>query len=50
MIYYVYYNGKYIAMYKNLTSARDFIKRKGLRNDEDNLLQILDNQWNEYEL
>lgn len=50
MTYYVYYNGKYIASYKNLTSAQNFIKRKGLRNDEDNLLQILDNEWNEYEL
>ena len=50
MNYYVYYNGKYIAMYKTLAACRNFIARKGLKNDENNLLEILDSEWNEYEL
>ena len=50
MYYYVYYNCKYIAMYKSLAAAKNFIIRKGLKNDDDNVLCILDSEWNEYEL
>lgn len=50
MTYFVEYNAKYIAMYKSLKSAQNFIVRKGLKNDEDNILRIWDSEGNELEL
>ena len=41
--FYVEYNACYIAMYKSIRACLNFIKRRGLRNDEDNLLRIWDN-------
>lgn len=49
MFYYVEYNGKYIAMYKRLSSALKFIKRKNLKNDDLNLLYLIDNKGNFYD-
>ena len=42
-LFYVEYNGCYIAMYKSIRACLNFIKRRGLRDDEDNLLRIWDN-------
>lgn len=50
MTYFVEYNAKYIAMYKSLKSAQNFIDRKGLKNDESNVLRIWDREGNEYEV
>ena len=50
MTYFVEYNAKYIASYKSLKAAQNFIARKGLKNDEDNVLTIWDNEGNEYEV
>ena len=48
MTYFVSYNGKYIASRKSLKSAVDFIDAKGIHDDEDNLLEIVDQQGNYY--
>lgn len=48
MKYFVEYNAKYIAGYKTLKAAQNFIARKGLKNDDDNVLTIWDNKGNEY--
>ena len=48
MTYFVSYNGKYIASRKSLKSAVDFIDAKGVHDDEDNLLEIVDQQGNYY--
>lgn len=48
MKYFVEYNGKYIAEYKTLKGANDFITKKGLKNDDDNLLLIVDNEGGMY--
>lgn len=50
MFYFVYYNGAYIARYRTLKACQAFIIRKGLKNDENNLLQVLDSEWLEYPL
>lgn len=42
-LFYVEYNACYIAMYKSIRACLNFIKRRGLRDDEDNLLRIWDN-------
>lgn len=42
MTYFVSYNAKYIASRKSLKMAVKFIKTKGYKNDEDNLLYIVD--------
>lgn len=47
-MYYVDYNGKYIAEYKTLRGALNFIQRKDLRNDADNSLYLVDNNGNMY--
>lgn len=41
MKYFVEYNGKYIAEYKTLKGANNYIERRGLKNDDDNLLLII---------
>ena len=48
MTYFVSYNGKYIASKKSLNSAVDFIDAKGIHDDDDNLLEIVDQQGNYY--
>lgn len=50
MTYFVEYNAKYIAMYKTLKAAKNFIARKGLKDDECNILHIWDSEGNEHEL
>lgn len=42
-LFYVEYNACYIAMYKSIKACLNFIKRRRLRDDEDNLLRIWDN-------
>ena len=42
-LFYVEYNACYIAMYKSIRACLNFIKRRKLRDDEDNLLRIWDN-------
>lgn len=42
MKFFVSYNAKYIASRKSLKMAVKFIETKGLKNDEDNLLYIVD--------
>lgn len=48
-LFYVECNGCYIAMYKSLRACLNFIKRRGLRDDEDNLLRIWDNNGTIYD-
>ena len=50
MTFFVEYNAKYIASYKSLKAAQNFIARKGLKDDEWNLLRILNSEGNECEL
>lgn len=50
MTYFVEYNAKFIASYKTLKAAQNFIVRKGLKDDEWNLLRIWDSEGNEQEL
>lgn len=49
MKYFVDYNCKFIAMYKRIHNAMNFIKNKGLVNDYDNILRLLDENGNEYD-
>ena len=42
------YNGKYIAQYKRMNAALDYINRKGLQDDMDNTLRLVDDKGNEY--
>lgn len=46
--YYVEYNCKYIAIYKSVRACINFIHRKGLRDDADNMLNIVDSEGNMY--
>lgn len=46
--YYVEYNCKYIAIYKSVRACINFIDRKGLRDDADNMLNIVDSEGNMY--
>lgn len=48
-LFYVEYNGCFIAMYKSIRTCLNFIKRRGLRDDEDNLLRIWDNTGTIYD-
>ena len=48
MIYFVEYNGKFMAMYHSIKWALKFILRKGYRNDTYNLLRVFDKDGNEY--
>lgn len=42
------YNGKYIAQYKRMSAALNYINRKGLQDDLDNTLRLVDDKGNEY--
>ena len=42
------YNGKYIAQYKRMNAALNYINRKGLQDDLDNTLRLVDDKGNEY--
>ena len=42
------YNGKYIAPYKRMSAALGYIGRKGLQDDLDNTLSLVDDNGNEY--
>ena len=48
MYYFVDYNAKFVAMYKSVRACLNYIERKGLRNDSDNVLMIFDKNGNEY--
>lgn len=47
--YIVERNGKFIAMFKSLRNAQNYINRRGLKEDEFNTLAIVDESGNEYE-
>lgn len=42
------YNGKFIAQYKRMSAALAYINRKGLQDDMDNTLRLVDDKGNEY--
>lgn len=46
--YFVDYNGAYIAQYRTLRGALNYIARKGLRNDLDNVLDLVDSDGEMY--
>lgn len=46
--FYVDYNGKFIAMYKTLNGALRYIQRRGLKDDLDNSLYLVDNEGDMY--
>lgn len=46
--YFVGYNCAYIAMYRTLKGALNFIARKGLQDDLDNMLGIVDSDGEMY--
>lgn len=46
MTYFVEYNARYIASYKSLKAAENFIARKGLKSDENNVLTVWDSEGN----
>lgn len=48
MKYFVSYNCQFVAMYKSLKACLNYIQRKGLRDDDYNLLYIVDSEGNEY--
>lgn len=48
MYYFVDYNCKFIAMYKSVKACLNLIERKGLKDDYDNILRIVDEQGEEY--
>lgn len=48
MWYFVEYNCNYLAMYKSVRACLNFIDRKGLQDDLDNCLTIVDSEGNEY--
>lgn len=50
MTFFVEYNAKYIASYKSLKAAQNFIDRKCLKNDDANVLRIWDSEGYEHEL
>lgn len=47
--YFVWYNCKFIAMYKSLKRALGFILKRGLKDDYNNSLMIADNFGNMYD-
>lgn len=49
MTFYVSYNGKFIAMRKSLSAAMNVIARKGLKNDRNKLLYIIDADGDTYD-
>ncbi len=42
------YNGKFIAQYKRMSAALAYINRKGLQDDLDNTMRLVDDKGNEY--
>ena len=46
--FFVEYNAKFIAMYKSVKACLNFIKRKGLQDDDNNSLCIMDNNGDIY--
>lgn len=46
--FWVEYYGKYVADYKSVRACLNFIDRKGLQNDYDNTLQIVDSNGDVY--
>lgn len=49
MKYFVEYNAQYMAMYKSVKACLNLINRKGWKNDEDNMLRIVDENGDEYD-
>lgn len=41
MKFFVEYNGKYVAEYKSVKSCLNYIEKKNLKDDENNLLVII---------
>lgn len=48
MWYYVEYNGRLVKATKRIRPAVDFIHRKGLKNDSDNKLVLVDSHGDTY--
>lgn len=48
MKYFITYNGRFIASRTTIKSALSFIEKKGLKDDRDNSLVIVDSEWNQY--
>lgn len=48
MTFFICYNGKYIASRQSLKSAVNFIDARGIQDDENNVLYIVDKQGNYY--
>ena len=46
--FWVEYNGKYVADYKSVRACLNLIRRKGLKDDFDNTLRIVDNNGELY--
>lgn len=46
--FFVEYNCAFVADYMTLRRALDYVKRKHLVNDEDNIVRIVDREGNEY--
>lgn len=46
--FFVEYNGKLMGAYKSLACALKLIRRKGLQNDFDNSLWLVDNNGDSY--
>lgn len=49
MKYFVEYNAQYMAMYKSVKACLNLINRKGWKNNEDNMLRIVDENGDEYD-
>ena len=49
MKYFVSYNAKFMAEYKSVKACLNFINRKGWKNDENNMLYIVDEDGEEYD-
>lgn len=49
MKFFVEYNAQYMAMYKSVKACLNLINRKGWKNDEDNMLRIVDENGDEYD-
>ena len=47
--YFVDYNGKFIARYKSVKACLNFINRKGLTDDYNNSLSIVDDNGDMYD-
>lgn len=48
MYYFVWYNGAFIAQYKSVRACINFIDRNNLQNDYWNLLEIVDQNGDLY--